>query len=238
MAEIHFLSRRRLLQKYCSALDSVYLPLHSSAAPSSSPSYAAFIFTSYYLLAPAISKQTMGYALMSRIFIASDFLLLSTNPQGEFIQNGSPKATEMSIWKKFNWAIQLALLNPRGIGWNISVMPRNSPKPSRWTYVREQLIGAAGYYLLVDAAQTYHRTSPDYARIAQTPNVSIGSQGYTLRCAAVASWGAALFGLEYANTLAYAAIVAVGIAKPEDWPPKNGSLRHAYTIRGFWGYVY
>lgn len=93
----------------------------------------------------------------------------------------------------------------------------------------------AFHILLVDIAQTYKRVNPLFRFIGDDA-LSLGAQGYLLRCANILAYMAVSYGMLNIQYYVMGIIgVASGFWEPAQWPDAFGPWSDAYTIRRFWG---
>lgn len=102
-------------------------------------------------------------------------------------------------------------------------------------FVRQQLLSAFRWYLLIDLAQSYQRSNPLFSQ-KSADLFSMASQGYVQRCILIIARYSPSFGLIAMQYCLFAALsVALGWSVPGDWPAVYGEWSDAYTVRRFWG---
>ena len=174
-------------------------------------------------------------------------------PEDEFHRvkaNGEKEyANKLSWQQKIWWALELFSVN-RGLGWDWQVggIPKVTSQPSRSRFVIVRLakyvLMYAGLYVAGLTAQNIRNNwvgvqSTTLREILVTATTNV----YVLYLFVVVGYGIAIYSHFGVMTLPLS-ILCVGLRiGPEDWqdvgswPPNFGSIRHAYSIRRFWGYV-
>ncbi|KZT01306.1 uncharacterized protein LAESUDRAFT_731292 [Laetiporus sulphureus 93-53] len=200
----------------------------------------ASILTSVFLYTTGDAQKnySIGCTVMGHTLTAFHLLCLS-DPLNDFRhERDKIPPSEMSYARRVHWAFCI-IFNFRGVGWTYQVAnvpPRSSE--GKWTFVRQKLLTAFRWFLLVDFTQAYQRAHPLFSRQA-ADIFSLATQGYVQRCINIfvrLSSPVALIGLQYA--LLAAIVVALGISEPGDWPDMYGRWSDAYTVRRFWGRTY
>ncbi|CAJ2504442.1 Uu.00g118360.m01.CDS01 [Anthostomella pinea] len=164
-------------------------------------------------------------------------------PEGKFWRTDRPKQEALAYkafsWQKIRWALAL-IFNQRGVRWNHQVknVPAVETKTKHrflalqlWNVVKCLLVSD----ILFNLCSRLFYTNVD--------NTVVGSLVPTLRhpdwrwsFAKAFVFGAMpyfMLSMQY-SVLAFVA-VALGLSKPEDWPPPFGPLSDVTTIRSFWG---
>ncbi|KZT01625.1 uncharacterized protein LAESUDRAFT_731044 [Laetiporus sulphureus 93-53] len=201
--------------------------------------YASILSSVFlYTTGDAQMNYATGCTAMGHILIAFHLLCLS-DPLNDFRhEHDKIPPREMSYARRVYWAF-CVIFNSRGVGSTCqiaNVPPRSSE--GKWTFVRQKLLTAFRWFLVVDLTQTYHRAHPLFSRQAEDI-FSLATQGHVQRCINIfvcLSSLVAHIGLLYA--LPAAIIVALGISEPRDWPDMYGRWSDAYTVRRFWGRTY
>ncbi|CZT23687.1 uncharacterized protein RCC_09401 [Ramularia collo-cygni] len=144
-------------------------------------------------------------------------------------------------WQKLKWAVSL-ILNLRGIRYNTQV--KNVP-PARFT--SKQQHGKVKFLLWQAVELAYCMFMGDLvAQLSIALFFTPAPTNSMLLNAYDADWRlsflkALVFGsgpyffINMQYVLASMVCVAIGVSKPEDWPPLFGRLRTATTVRAFWG---
>ncbi|KAH6657452.1 membrane bound O-acyl transferase family-domain-containing protein [Truncatella angustata] len=168
-----------------------------------------------------------------------------SGPEGDFWRIDRPKQEALGYralsWQKIRWAFAL-ILNQRGVRWNHQVKnvhPVQTTKKSK--FLALQTLEFIKCFLIADLLFSLSRRF--FFTDANGVVGTIRSDDLTLRHPD-RRWS-------FAKTLVFAAMpyfmlsmqyvqlsivaVALGISKPEDWPPPFGSIADVTTVRLFWG---
>ncbi|CAK5284958.1 unnamed protein product [Mycena citricolor] len=190
-----------------------------------------------------LGDYTIGCAWWGYFWQASDYILVA-EPQRELVKLEQrkqdspppPPIETQSVFERLRWALSL-WLSPRGVGWSHEPTSVLAPAPARGTSRLRFLLGTQlprGLALLIihDAANLYTRANALF-RAAGGP---WESRGWGVRAGMALTFGASGWtGLALAWTAISVVAVAVGLSKPEEWPPLFGGPREAYSVRRFWG---
>ncbi|KAF9884564.1 hypothetical protein FE257_001449 [Aspergillus nanangensis] len=111
---------------------------------------------------------------------------------------------------------------------------------ARYRFAIRQLAVSAWQYLLADIGFSLLKNIPTEKRLEYYgPEEEWMPQSLDqLRVrieATLVFWVTLKAFAEIQSKIATALLTAVGVTSPHDWPPFFGSLREAYTLRGFWG---
>ncbi|KAF9030445.1 hypothetical protein BDZ89DRAFT_1112184 [Hymenopellis radicata] len=143
--------------------------------------------------------------------------------------------SQYGIWYRSYWCLCI-IFNLRGIGWNYqcTLPPNTTPTETRTQFVKRSLRRAILCYVILDATQIYIlRNSQTFSSTAAQPFLTLAYPWRTL----VIVMTAVLISCGLVVQYAVLGIihVSLGLGEPLDWPNNFGSLKDAYTIRGFWG---
>ncbi|OJD31014.1 toxin biosynthesis protein [Diplodia corticola] len=148
-------------------------------------------------------------------------------------------------FRKLKWAVAL-ILNLRGIRYNFQV--KNVQKP-RFTstqrrgvilFILWQSMELAYFMLMGDLVaqlgmRLFFPSGPDqHGRIDMQLDIRDADWRMSFLKALVFGSGPYFF-INMQYTLVSIFFVAIGVSKPEDWPPLFGRLAEATTVRSFWG---
>ncbi|KAJ6551907.1 membrane bound O-acyl transferase family-domain-containing protein [Mycena capillaripes] len=177
------------------------------------------------------------------LIMASDYILL-TDVQRELhqlpdsVDTRSPGITIRNIDKaplklRVKWAFQL-FFNARGIGWahepRAAIPSRAPPNTLRINFIVRQLGCLCITFLLFDLANLHARWNPAFYM-----RTGMVSAGWRWRVTGTAAWAvAACSGMSMAHYTASILCVALGVSRPQDWPPLFGDLADAASVRTFW----
>ncbi|KAJ6550967.1 membrane bound O-acyl transferase family-domain-containing protein [Mycena vulgaris] len=179
------------------------------------------------------------------LLMASDYILV-TDVQRTLTQlpgaaDGSPgerqdatrKIGNMSLPGRITWALTL-FFNTRGVGWahepRGALPPRAPPNTPRLKFIARQLACFCLTLLLFDLVNLHVRWNPAFRF-----RTGLAAEGLTWRIIGTVGWAAgAAAGLTLPHYAASIVCVALGISRPQDWPPLFGSLADAASVRTFW----
>ncbi|KAF5314880.1 hypothetical protein D9619_007492 [Psilocybe cf. subviscida] len=194
----------------------------------------------YQILYTTHSPQTgtfPGSTLCTRIFMASELILLR-NQQPEIRRLGQTRPpSSMSFWERIKMSTSL-VMSPRHIGFSTQVtsphIRTTPPNVTRLQFITSGLKWMCFYYLLLDITCLVCHAYPMYGE----GGLSFSECGWLWR---TTIW-MQIFGVSAVMSMGYTAAslvgVALGINRPQDWPPYFGSLKDAYTVRNVWGRVW
>ncbi|KAJ7136317.1 membrane bound O-acyl transferase family-domain-containing protein [Mycena crocata] len=206
--------------------------------------FVPLLLLTWRLMYDAQAGYITSTVWFTTLMMASDYILL-TDVQRELrqlddaVDEHTPrpykiqKIEHASLIRRIVWASQL-LINTRGVGWahepRSAIPPGAPPKTSRAKFVARQVVGLCGALLLFDLANLHIRWNP-----AHSQRMGLASVGYAHRVVGTVGWGVlAASGLSLPHYIASIVAIALGISRPQDWPPLFGSLADAATVRTFW----
>lgn len=173
-------------------------------------------------------------------------------PEKEFHRinsDGSKEDADKLSWaRKLLWAFELFGVT-RGVGWDwrVSGIPRAEPQ-TRSHFLRRRLSKYvcmyAGLYLVGLSSQNIRNGFKDISSpTARNALVSVTQNTIFLYLFIVFSYAITIYSHFAIMTLPLS-LLCVGLRvgprswqEPKSWPPNFGSLKEAYSIRRFWGYV-
>lgn len=173
--------------------------------------------------------------VLSQLFIASDYILLTDVQRELFIKGQKEPAFHLSLFERIKWALSL-LINYRCVGWSheptYALPPRPLPSVTRQKFVSQELGRLARDVILFEVLTTYARKS-DYFAINGR---SMAADGLFWRMLNVLVYGisAIVYGNMSHRVFGILGIVS-GYLEPQEWVPLFGSLYDAYTLHNFWG---
>lgn len=175
-----------------------------------------------------------GTSLVTRVAIASDFILL-TDVQNELrLQNDKRHISSAPLRERMSWGFRL-MTTSRGIGWAHECTTRFPPKPqniSRWAFVVSKLLWAGYYYILSDLEKIPLQWN--FAVIRGEVGME-GLTGLFARATFLVYLAEVYTGMNMAYNILAAVTVSVGLSEPRDWPAIFGYWSDAYTVGRFWG---
>ncbi|KAI1823902.1 membrane bound O-acyl transferase family-domain-containing protein [Xylaria intraflava] len=166
-------------------------------------------------------------------------------PETQFWRIGSTakeaKNYRAFSWQKIRWAFAL-IANQRGVRWNHEVKnvhPPESRGKAHFLYL--QIWKIIKYVLIADllfqlSRRLFFTGADGTLGILDSHSISLRHPDWRWSFAKALVFGSIpyfMLSLQYAQ-LAFVA-VALGISKPEDWPPPFGPVAAVTTVRGFWG---
>ncbi|TFY56426.1 hypothetical protein EVG20_g8926 [Dentipellis fragilis] len=205
--------------------------------------FCAFFYTKlsgmhYYAVDEPAYNFTFGTLFLQQVLAAAHYML-TTNPVDDVRHERDVfkvSARELPLLKRIYWAAGYCF-GPRSVGWSDQVanIPAR-PRISRWAFVRSHLLWMAWCLFLVDIAQTYQHTHPDLFHRPGETLVSVGADGYIMRCVNVVSTMSTVYAMINVHySVCAIAAVSLGLSGPADWPNVSGRWADAYTVRKFWG---
>lgn len=180
--------------------------------------------------------------------------LYTVDPEKEFRKIGKDGTFEdpsqLPFWRKLCWSFELFAVT-RGIGWNwrIRGIPKVEKGFSKRYFISSQMIRWIGMYAglwfvgMISSwiLSGFHQVRDDSTRrllIACTSNTPF------LYLFIVLGWAMTIYS-HFAVMILPLSVICVGFEvgpegwqRPDAWPPNFGSLREAYSIRRFWGFVH
>ncbi|KAJ7461150.1 membrane bound O-acyl transferase family-domain-containing protein [Mycena latifolia] len=207
--------------------------------------YRRWFFVPLLLLTWRLIHDTEAEYLTSTLcsttlLMASDYILL-TDVQCELTQvpedvvNGQspPKIEHASLAQRTKWAVTL-FFNPRGVSWahdpRAALPTRAPPNTSRANFLAQQSARLACALLLFDLANLHARWNP-----AWRLRTGMAAAGLGWRVLGTLGWaGGAAAGLSLAHCIASIVCVALGVSRPQDWPPLFGGWADVHSLRAFW----
>ncbi|KAI0409139.1 hypothetical protein F4802DRAFT_233920 [Xylaria palmicola] len=177
---------------------------------------------------------TIGARILDRVYMHS--------PEDTFLRvgvdDGGPHKGPASYGTggKLRWAVEL-IMSARGIGWNWQVggVPRPTPAPTRWSFVRSRIRTTLLTFTLI------HAVTLLAAHILHVPDDnSLLRNPFFLRFFTTAAWLTVIYGhLTLPENLVAIFFVTTGLggrfANPKQWPPMFGDISESYSIRRCWG---
>ncbi|KAA1477250.1 hypothetical protein DENSPDRAFT_844450 [Dentipellis sp. KUC8613] len=192
----------------------------------------------YYTADDATYDFTYGTVFLQQILAAAHYML-TTSPVDDVRHEHDVfkvSARELPLLKRIYWTAGYCF-GPRSVGWSDQVanVPAR-PHISRWAFVRSHLLRIAWCLILVDIAQTYQHTHPDLFHRPTEALVSVGADGYIMRCVNVLSTMSTVYAMINVHySVCAIAAVGLGLSGPADWPNAFGRWADANTVRKFWG---
>ncbi|KAH9840645.1 membrane bound O-acyl transferase family-domain-containing protein [Rhodofomes roseus] len=195
----------------------------------------AFIAAAYCCTTGEAPRDySIGNLIMIQAFTAV-LLLWLVDPVHDYCHESDGNALAKLPFVRRMWRLLCIINNPRGVGWSYEVA-HLPPRPSspKWTFVVHKLACALRWYLFLDLAQTYNRSS-----LRLLHDSAVGPQAWLIRPISIIARFSSLVGLlALENSLAAATSVALGMSLPREWPDIYGRWSDAYTVRRFWGRTY
>ncbi|KAF5328770.1 hypothetical protein D9619_011600 [Psilocybe cf. subviscida] len=184
----------------------------------------------------ASGDYTIAQIVSGLFFTASDVIFLR-NHQPEVRKIGQTKATSaMSFWERLWWSLSL-ISSPRNIGWSTQPTSRIRPTPpsvTRVQFITSGLKWMCFYALLFDVTSIICHNFPMYGQ----GGPSFGDFPWLWRATVWLN----IFGVSSMMSMTYTSVsvaaVALGLSRPQAWPPYFGNLKDAYTVRNCWGRVW
>lgn len=171
-----------------------------------------------------------------RLLIALDrFVWTADDERESTFVHGSSKARApapgLNI-RRLVWSIENTLLM-RGAGkrWEVKGVPRGGRELGRARFVVTRFMRAVIVYLAMDALSTSMQADDYFRRRISLEKVSFPHRIVILLSAGLAG----ALALELLYDLICAVSVGVGLWTPDESPDLFGSIRHANSLRGFWG---
>lgn len=173
---------------------------------------------------------------------ASDYILL-TDVQREFHRmedstgrrlRRSERSTRpiehSSLFLRIKWALDL-FLNARGIGWAHALRHlRTLHRAPRATFLALQIARLCTALLLSDLANLHARWNPAFCA-----HLGMASAGLAWRVVSPVGWAvSAASAMSLPHYTASIVAVALGLSRPQDWPPLFGGLADVVSVRKFW----
>ncbi|KAJ7088163.1 membrane bound O-acyl transferase family-domain-containing protein [Mycena epipterygia] len=180
------------------------------------------------------------------LLMASDYILL-TDVQRELHQSPHsapsvdstslkmmrpPNIEHAPLVQRVKWALTL-FFNVRGVGW--THQPRALPPPvppntPRTKFIARQLSRFCVVLLLFDLVNLHARWNPAFRL-----RTGMAAAGLVWRVVGTVAWAVgAAAGLSLAHYAASIVCVALGVSRPQDWPPLFGDWADVASIRTFW----
>jgi hypothetical protein len=194
---------------------------------------------SLYIVFYTSTGSPMNYPIActvaSELIMASDYILLTDVQRELFLVGQQKPISDAPFLSRLRWALKLSF-TPRGVGWtheSTSVLrPHPPPTMSRTTFIISQLCWTLFYILLFDATTLYTAHNPSFVA-----GGSLAADGWFWRFVNVTVSGVhATYHISKQYLLFSVVLVALGLSKPQEWPPIFGLWRDAYTLRKFWRY--
>ncbi|KAI1422000.1 membrane bound O-acyl transferase family-domain-containing protein [Xylaria sp. FL1777] len=166
-------------------------------------------------------------------------------PEARFWRIDGPKQEALRYrpfgWQKIRWAFSL-IANQRGVRWNHEVKnvhPSETRDKARFLALQTWKI--VKYILIADLLFSLNRrlffTRADgFAGMLDSHSISLRHPSWGWSFAKALTFGATpyfMLSMQYAQLALVT--VALGISRPEDWPPPFGSIGDVTTVRLFWG---
>jgi hypothetical protein len=197
------------------------------------PLIIGFNWSYYCVLGATGVKINLGYtemlSLISIIFAASDFILLTNVQQELRMVDQRQPVSNLGSYARMKWGLQL-LLSGRGIGWEHeprSVLPPH-PTLTRVQFIKSRLGWLVANVLIHDAINIL--ILKEYLRFD-------GPMDLTWRLWAVPIFSIlSRIGVVVPHLVCSIVFVGSGLSEPAMWPYVFGNWSDAYTIRRFWGY--
>jgi hypothetical protein len=175
--------------------------------------------------------------LMTQVFFASDFLLISSKQARLQLGDGKDDGNEadLSFVERLKVAVML-FFNRRGLGTNFQargIPTPPSPTTTRTSFLLSRLRDAFLCYLAVDFAVAYQMRNPVFR--PDSPIPSVAAQGTLLRAINVISWAVPSYSIiKLQHTMLSMVFVGLGISGARMWPELFGGVGEMFTIRRFW----
>ncbi|KAJ6483624.1 membrane bound O-acyl transferase family-domain-containing protein [Mycena vitilis] len=205
--------------------------------------FAPILVLTWRLLYDAEVGYLMSTAWFSYLIIASDYILV-TNVQRELHQVpdstdkrslGNPirNIENAPLKSRIQWALQL-FFNARGVGWahepRCVFSSRAPPNTPRIDFIARQVGSICANILLFDLANLHSHWNPGFSQ-----HIGMVAAGWRWRVVGTAAWAlGAASAMSAAHCAASILCVALGVSRPQDWPPLFGSLADAASVRTFW----
>ena len=180
-------------------------------------------------------EYTYASLVLSQLFTASDYILLTDVQRELFVKGQKEPAFLLSLFGRVKWATSL-FINCRCVGWSheptYALPPRPLPSVTRQKFVFQELGRLARDVILYEVLTTYTKKS-DYFAI---DGRSMAADGLFWRMVNVLVYGkCAMVAIGMSHRALGILGVLSGYLEPQDWVPLFGSLRDAYTLQRFWG---
>ncbi|KAJ7100945.1 membrane bound O-acyl transferase family-domain-containing protein [Mycena belliarum] len=202
--------------------------------------FVPLLLLTWRLLHDAEAEYITSMFWVIHLLIASDYILL-TDVQRELSQQDamharsrSPhKIEDAALAKRIKWGLTL-FFNPRGVGWahepHFALPARPAANTSRMHFFACQLARLAGAILLFDLGNLHVRWNPAFRLRA-----GLAGAGLSWRIIGTVGWVcSASSGILLAHITASLICVALGVSRPQDWPPLFGGWRDVSSVRRFW----
>ena len=173
--------------------------------------------------------------VLSQLFLASDYILLTDVQRDLFVQGQKEPAFRLSLFERVKWALSL-LINYRCVGWSheptYALPPRPLPSVTRQRFIFQELGRLARDIILSEVLTTYAHRSGYFAMNGR----SLAADGLFWRMVNVLVYGfsAIVYGSMGHRAFGILGVLS-GCLKPQEWVPLFGSLYDAYTLHNFWG---
>lgn len=227
-------------------LASIVTPLITPPSPYRRLFFAPILALTWRLVHDGQAGYLTSMSWFTCLLMSSDYILLTdvqrtlhqlpeSAPNAGHTGPKMMRATNIEhapLAQRAKWALTL-FLNLRGVGWNHEPRALPSPVPpntSRMKFIARQLACFCALLLLFDLTNLHWQWNPAFHL-----RMGLAAAGLGWRIVGTVAWGAtAAAGLSLPHYAASIVCVALGVSRPQDWPPLFGGWADVASIRTFW----